>query len=94
MLQYSSTVSLRLAGFEDEDDDEYENEAPCEGGHFLDMFQGLKPLAHSLGPFGTKTRTPATLSTPHQNRIFEHEDDQSPITSHVDATIKFHSADC
>ena len=32
VLQYSSTPSLRLAGFEDEDDDEYENEAPCEGG--------------------------------------------------------------
>ncbi|HYZ73173.1 MAG TPA: hypothetical protein VE641_08840 [Chthoniobacterales bacterium] len=31
VLQYSSTPSLRLAGFEDEDDDEYENEPPCEG---------------------------------------------------------------
>ncbi|HYZ72191.1 MAG TPA: hypothetical protein VE641_03885 [Chthoniobacterales bacterium] len=30
VLQYSSTPSLRLAGFED--DDQYENEAPCEGG--------------------------------------------------------------
>ncbi|HYZ74952.1 MAG TPA: hypothetical protein VE641_17865 [Chthoniobacterales bacterium] len=29
VLQYSSTPSLRLAGFEDEDDDEYENEVPC-----------------------------------------------------------------
>ncbi|HYZ72711.1 MAG TPA: hypothetical protein VE641_06500 [Chthoniobacterales bacterium] len=29
VLQYSSTPSLRLAGFED--DDEYENEPPCEG---------------------------------------------------------------
>jgi len=24
-----------VAGFEDEDDDEYENEAPCEGGPVL-----------------------------------------------------------
>jgi hypothetical protein len=29
--QYSNTPLLRVAGFEDEDDDEYENEAPCEG---------------------------------------------------------------
>ena len=30
-------------------------------GHFLDRFQGLKPLAESLGPFGTKTRTPVHI---------------------------------
>jgi hypothetical protein len=29
---YSITPSLRAAEFEDEDDDEAENEAPCEGG--------------------------------------------------------------
>jgi hypothetical protein len=32
ILRYSSTPSLREAGFEDEDDDENENEAPHEGG--------------------------------------------------------------
>jgi hypothetical protein len=26
---------------------------PLQAGHFLNMFQGLKPLAESLGPFGT-----------------------------------------
>jgi hypothetical protein len=31
VLQHSTTPSLRVAGFEDEDDDEYENDAPCEG---------------------------------------------------------------
>jgi hypothetical protein len=36
VLQHSTTPSLRVAGFEDEDDDEYENEAPCEGGPLLD----------------------------------------------------------
>ena len=53
VLQYSTTPSLRVAGFEDEDDDEYENEAPCEGGRALLANQGLKPLAESLRPFGT-----------------------------------------
>ena len=31
-LPHSNTPSLRVAGFEDEDDDEDEYEAPCEGG--------------------------------------------------------------
>ena len=44
--------SLRVAGFEDED--EYEYEAPCEGGaFFLDVFLGLKPQAEFSSPFGT-----------------------------------------
>ncbi len=30
VLQHSGTPSLRVAGFEDENDDEDENEAPCE----------------------------------------------------------------
>jgi hypothetical protein len=30
LAQYSNTPSLRVAGFEDEDDDEGENEAPGE----------------------------------------------------------------
>jgi hypothetical protein len=30
-LRYSSTPAPRSAGFEDEDDDEYENEIPGEG---------------------------------------------------------------
>jgi hypothetical protein len=40
------------------------------------MFQGLKPLAQSLGPFGTKTRTPVHIfeATPP----FEDENDGEP----------------
>jgi len=34
-----------VAGFEDEDNDEYENEAPCEGDHGGDAYPGLKPWA-------------------------------------------------
>jgi hypothetical protein len=34
---------------------------PLQGGRFLDRHQGLKPLAESLGPFGTKTRTPVHI---------------------------------
>jgi hypothetical protein len=45
VLQHSTTPSLRVAGFEDEDDDEYENEAPCEGDHVGDAYPGLKPWA-------------------------------------------------
>ena len=30
-LPHSHTPSLRVAGFEDEDDEEYENEAPLQG---------------------------------------------------------------
>ncbi|HYZ72885.1 MAG TPA: hypothetical protein VE641_07380, partial [Chthoniobacterales bacterium] len=36
------TPSLRLAGFEDEDDDEYENEPPCEGGSPFIQYEGLE----------------------------------------------------
>jgi hypothetical protein len=35
LAQYSITPSLRVAGFEDEDDDEDEYEAPCEGWLFV-----------------------------------------------------------
>jgi len=35
LARYSNTPSLRVAGFEDEDDDEGENEAPHKGGGSL-----------------------------------------------------------
>jgi hypothetical protein len=58
VLQYSNTPSLRAAGFEDEDDDEDENEAPCEGGTFIDRHLGLKPRAESYYPFGICSTSP------------------------------------
>ena len=54
VLLHSTTPSLRVAGFEDEDDDEYENEAPCEGGWSSDRYPRLKPRAESCRPFGTE----------------------------------------
>ena len=38
----STTPSLRVAGFEDEDDDEYENEAPGEGGSSFFIAPGVE----------------------------------------------------
>ena len=53
VLQHSRTPSLRVAGFED-DDDEDENEAPCEGGSVPDAFPGLKPWAVLYDQFMVK----------------------------------------
>ena len=43
VLQHSTTPSLRVAGFEDEYDDEYENKAPCEGGSWWWGVPGVNP---------------------------------------------------
>jgi hypothetical protein len=42
VLPHSNTPSLRVAGFEDQDDDEDEYEAPCEGGLTLLIYPGVK----------------------------------------------------
>ena len=81
VLQHSTTPSLRVAGFEDEDDDEYENEAPCEGGALFSIVPGvktwLKPQAESFSPSGQQT-SPGTCQ---HNRdpikpAFEDEDER------------------
>ena len=43
ILPHSNTPSLRVAGFEDDDEDEYE--APCEGEVWEGTYPGLKPSA-------------------------------------------------
>jgi hypothetical protein len=48
VLQHSRTPSLRVAGFEDE------NEAPCEGSSVPDAFPGLKPWAVLYNHFMVK----------------------------------------
>jgi hypothetical protein len=53
VLQHSHTPSLRVTGFEDDDEDE--NEAPCEGGSLFYRNLGLKPQAQSYSLFGRKT---------------------------------------
>jgi hypothetical protein len=47
-LQYSITPPGRIRG---RDDDEYENEAPCEGGNDSRLFPGLKTWAILLDHF-------------------------------------------
>ena len=41
VLPHSNTPSLRVAGFEDEDDDEDEYEAPCEDTDYSPQMTGL-----------------------------------------------------
>jgi hypothetical protein len=41
----------------------------------LDGHQGLKPLAESFGPFGTKTRTPVHFFDSTADPPIEDEDD-------------------
>jgi hypothetical protein len=49
------------------------------------MFQGLKPLAQSLGPFGTKTGTPVHIfeATPP----FEDENDGEPPVANLQVRL-------
>jgi len=55
--------SLRMAGFEDEEDDEDEYEAPCEGGPCIYRYPGLKPRAESFYPFGISPTRPYGTGT-------------------------------
>ena len=67
-----------MAGFEDEDDDEYENEAPCEGGPVSCRYPGLKPWAILLDHFMVWRkdepwlRLILLLLTPHQSHLTSH----------------------
>jgi hypothetical protein len=50
ILPHSNTPSLRVAGFEDEDDDEDEYEAPCEGrAQEQRPLSPLVPIPFSVG---------------------------------------------
>ena len=48
IAQYSNTPSLRVAGFEDEDDDEDENDAPHEW-HQIGARSGRRVTVKSVG---------------------------------------------
>jgi hypothetical protein len=68
-LRYSSTPTLRPPGFEDEDDYEYENEAPQEWHPKFGAVRGISAQMLSTGPSGATFRGQLTPRIPRAEAL-------------------------